>query len=238
VPPDFPSLTAAAGAGPQSDEAEAVTAEELGPLVAEAIARWSETGLDEAQLEELQSAKVAVADLPGAALGIASEAANTIWIDVDAAGNGWFVDSTPVRDEEFRSVGAASRLEAIPGDAADRVDLLTVLAHEMGHLLGLEDLDPVARAHDLMAATLGTGVRRLPVTEPHLLAAAESGHDDTPLASPAQADPVDELARREVFARVDGWLAADIDDLVEGRSHDASDEEEDERLWLALYGQQ
>jgi hypothetical protein len=43
--------------------------------------------------------------------------------------------------------------------AADDVDLLTVLEHELGHVLGLPDNN---QAGDLMDITLGLGVRRSP----------------------------------------------------------------------------
>jgi hypothetical protein len=46
------------------------------------------------------------------------------------------------------------------GPAAGKMDLLTVLEHELGHELGLPDLDPAAHPADLMAATLATGARR------------------------------------------------------------------------------
>jgi hypothetical protein len=36
-----------------------------------------------------------------------------------------------------------------------------VVMHELGHVLGLEDLDPEDSPHDLMSGTLATGVRRL-----------------------------------------------------------------------------
>jgi predicted Zn-dependent protease len=39
------------------------------------------------------------------------------------------------------------------------MDLATVIAHELGHVLGYADLD--AAADDLMAATLPAGQRRL-----------------------------------------------------------------------------
>jgi hypothetical protein len=45
--------------------------------------------------------------------------------------------------------------------AAGRVDLLTVLEHELGHVIGLPD---DAKAGDLMNITLGIGVRRDPST--------------------------------------------------------------------------
>ena len=49
-----------------------------------------------------------------------------IIIDTDGAGLGWFIDTTPDTNEEFASDSLA----------ATRFDLLTVLTHEIGHLLG------------------------------------------------------------------------------------------------------
>ena len=89
-----------------------------------------------------------VADLPNILLGLA--AGHIIWIDQDAAGIGWFVDSTPDTDDEFGPGGAA----------AGRIDLLTVLAHELSHVLGFEH-DP-APGH-LMSETLAPGIRLLPI---------------------------------------------------------------------------
>src|SRR5207253_4771870 len=59
---------------------------------------------------------------------------------------------------------AGSRTELIPfyvghpNPAYGKVDLLTVVAHELGHVLGYED----AGSEGLMAEYLGTGVRRVP----------------------------------------------------------------------------
>jgi hypothetical protein len=41
------------------------------------------------------------------------------------------------------------------------VDLLTVVTHELGHLLGQVDVAPWMQAHSIMTDTLPTGVRRL-----------------------------------------------------------------------------
>jgi len=63
-----------------------------------------------------------------------------IIVDVDAGGRGWFVDQTPMLDEEFAGNGAV--LTALSGGpAADRVDLLSVIAHEMGHAIGFGHSD-------------------------------------------------------------------------------------------------
>src|SRR5205823_3921055 len=42
------------------------------------------------------------------------------------------------------------------------IDLLTVLMHELGHVIGLDDLPTADTAHDLMTETLNTGTRRGP----------------------------------------------------------------------------
>ena len=88
---------------------------------------------------------VRIADLPGSGLGL--EAADLILIDATAAGFGWDVGSSV----------------AIVGGRAinDRIDLLTVLMHEYGHVLGMADDD----FDDLMGETLAPGVRRLPTTD-------------------------------------------------------------------------
>jgi hypothetical protein len=96
--------------------------------------------------------------LPGDELG--RTAANRVALDVTAAGRGWFVDATPGDDSEYVSVAAG--LRASDDRAAHGVDLLTVVLHEFGHLLGLEDLSADALAEDLMQARLGIGIRRLP----------------------------------------------------------------------------
>jgi hypothetical protein len=131
---------------------------QLQSIAAIAEARWAAAGLASAMLDQLKQTRVVLADLPAGYLGLA--AGNQILISRNAAGFGWFVDSTPAADEEFARLEAGNGLKAIDPRAVDRIDLLTVVEHELGHVLGLDDLE--ASLDDLMSAQLGTGIRRLP----------------------------------------------------------------------------
>lgn len=79
----------------------------------------------------------------------------------DAAGRGWFVDPTPNSNEEFSLVEAG---RAVAAGALERVDLLTAILHEFGHVLGLEHDHATSAADDLMFDELGLGLRRLPTS--------------------------------------------------------------------------
>jgi ribosomal protein S16 len=142
------SLLAAGGKSTESENALTLTTVELRSTVSEAVARWAAAGLNESLLEKLQQVEFVIADLSGSQLGKTDGKA--VYIDVDAAGYGWFVDSTPSTDTAF-TYGSAL-------EAAERIDLLTVVEHELGHVLGLDDLN--ALSSDVMARTLGTGTRR------------------------------------------------------------------------------
>lgn len=133
----------------------------LQSLIAEANRRWVATGLSSEQIAALGQMTYSVADLETGRLGMAE--GFTITLDFDASGQGWFVDHTPTVDEEFASDGTV--LRASGGRAASGVDLLTVLLHEQGHVLGLDELftgDATADTGQLMFGLFSTGERRLP----------------------------------------------------------------------------
>jgi large repetitive protein len=72
--------------------------------------------------------------------------AGTIYIDSDANGVGWFVDSTPLDNSEFsgsRGAGDAGGenylLAAAESEASGKYDLLTTVLHELSHLYGFID---------------------------------------------------------------------------------------------------
>ena len=81
-------------------------------------------------------------------------------IDADGAGYGWFVDSTPGEDSESK---APAKLTADAGGAAaGKIDLLTVVMHELGHQIGLTDEYATSERDDLMYGYANVGQRRLP----------------------------------------------------------------------------
>ena len=149
-------LLAAGGEVVASANTPGLTQAELQPIVSEAIAGWASAGLDAAGVQKLRQVQFAIGDLPGGTL--AEEQGNLIRLDNDAAGHGWFVDSTPASDEEFASSAVSPQLQAVDPRAVDRIDLLTVVEHELGHAAGLPDLD--ALVDDVMSGVLGVGVRR------------------------------------------------------------------------------
>jgi len=135
----------------------ALAQSDLQPIVNEAITLWSQAGLDAATVQKLRQAQFVINDLPGAEVGETD--GNVIHLDPTAAGNGWFVDPTPASNEEFSASAGTQQLQAVDPRALDRIDLLTVVEHELGHVAGVGDLDAVS--DDLMSGVLGTGVRRI-----------------------------------------------------------------------------
>jgi hypothetical protein len=154
TPPLLPSLQAADGVGPGG--VDALTPDQLAPLVNQAISFWTAQGADPAQLSAV---RVQLASLPGAQLGDAGP--GTITLSSDAAGWGWYVDPTPAQNEEF-GVAGPDGLHAQPGSpASGKMDLLTAVEHEFGHELGRPDLDPATNPGAVMDGTLPLGVRRV-----------------------------------------------------------------------------
>jgi hypothetical protein len=130
-----------------------LTREQVSVVLDEAIASLSESDVSVPWLDDIE---VSIVDLAGRQLGHAV-GTSRIELDVDAAGAGWFIDTTPRDYAEYREVGAQQDLLARPGSVAEnRVDLLTVVLHEIGHALGKPHQED-----GVMQGLLPVGARRL-----------------------------------------------------------------------------
>ncbi|MCB0668776.1 MAG: hypothetical protein KDC80_23290 [Saprospiraceae bacterium] len=86
--------------------------------------------------EPLGPITLAIADLPENEL--AHYFAGVITLDRDAAGNGWFLDETPEQSEEFELPEASAHFIAtVDSPAYKKIDLYSVLVHELGHACDL-----------------------------------------------------------------------------------------------------
>jgi uncharacterized repeat protein (TIGR01451 family) len=157
-----------------------LTPAQLNAADAAAIAEWAAAGLPAADLARMKAATADIVDLPGDHLGAAMLYGNEFAIDPTADGWGWSV-----------------HVSAKP--SAGRMDLLTVVEHELGHIIGL-DSRFTGDLHDLMYAYLSPGERRLP------------GPADVPASGVVSADVVRPAAEDQI-----DWLTAVLGLKPKGR---------------------
>ncbi|UUZ69422.1 matrixin family metalloprotease [Polaromonas sp. P2-4] len=115
-----------------------------------------------ALLADASRALTGFADLPAGAVG--QTTGTNITLDTNAAGHGWFIDSTPLDNtDDYLPTSDPTVWQAKPGSEAEgKMDMLSVLLHEYGHAIGLEHSTD---AHDFMGAVLPVGERRLPTAD-------------------------------------------------------------------------
>ena len=192
IGPGQPALLRSEGSTNATGQAvDRLTPADAERMTVHALTTWAQF----LQFSHVPEIVVVVADLPAGELGQAWADTNTIMLDVNADGAGWFVDLTPWESSEFVGYNPV---------VSGKMDLLTVVTHEIGHLLGLRhSMD----THDVMADTLPVGTRRLP-------GAAAVVAQDPPRLSP---DSRRLLLVRQRNAREDGVVdhAADRSDSRE-----------------------
>jgi hypothetical protein len=108
-------------------------------LEAQALARLQQDGVSAAVVSRLAAVEVEIGGLVRGVVAAADPQGGRVLLDASAAGHGWFVDPTPLQDEEFVAGAAGQPATAVPGGPADgRVDLLTALVQELGVAAGLD----------------------------------------------------------------------------------------------------
>jgi hypothetical protein len=129
-----------------------LTDAQLASVVAVARQQWLAQDLTPTERLSLESVTVRVADLTNPSyLGLTTPA--EVLIDNDAAGYGW--------NTGYGSRDAGSQLSALGSPLS--FDLLSVVMHELGHVLGLPDLDGDEHQGALMGGRLRPGVQRVSV---------------------------------------------------------------------------
>ena len=112
----LPTLSSlSSGAMPVASKKSVISQVQLDEIVAVAISRWSETGLNDDQLATLRGLGFEVAKLGDLQLGEAE--GNRIRVDNNAGGNGWFIDPSVHSDALFAKDTSATRSYTDPASA-------------------------------------------------------------------------------------------------------------------------
>lgn len=149
-----------AEAAPPTGESKVMplTAAELQPVVTEAKTLLSALGLNPQQQAALDAAQTFITALPPGFLGTTS--GEYVYLDATADGWGWYVGWAPYENSFAPSGGEWRAVAGSP--AAGHIDLLTVVTHELGHVIGLEDVSNLDQPGNVMDVLLSAGERRLP----------------------------------------------------------------------------
>jgi hypothetical protein len=124
-----------------------LTPDTANALMAQALARLQQDGVAASVVARLGAVTVELGGLGRGVVAAADPQSGRVLLDPSAVGHGWFVDPTPLQDEEFVAGGAGPLTAVAGGPAEGRVDLLTALLQELGVAAGLDS----ATLHAAMA---------------------------------------------------------------------------------------
>ncbi|UUO08802.1 peptidylprolyl isomerase [Blastopirellula sp. J2-11] len=117
------------GISPPADDVTSLTPEVVQPVLDAAAAKIADAYSQLGVFNFVITTNFQIVDLPGSQLSYRNN--GILYLDIDAAGYGWFVDSTPAQNEEFSSSGVNSWNALAESDADGKIDLLTVILHEL-----------------------------------------------------------------------------------------------------------
>ena len=133
-----------------------LTSDDLTKVLGAAIDRLSAAlALGAGSVNMLRATTIQIEDLPVLELGLT--VGDSVTLSSNAAGWGWFVDQTPYDDAEFQKPTADGMVATPNSPASGGMDLLTVVMHELAHLVGYTDT-----TSGLMSATLNAATRLAP----------------------------------------------------------------------------
>jgi large repetitive protein len=153
-------LRVEAGLPPQGSSAPFLTQTQLDAAIKEAKARWIEANLVDNTEDLIEDVTFEIKDLEGDQLLRFDE--GKLQIDLEAGGYGWFFDETPGQDSEYFGAIDASEIRGRTFASETRIDLLSAVMHGIGRVISLKK-NPGNTP--VMYETLGTGVRRLLLTD-------------------------------------------------------------------------
>ena len=129
---------------PEGESGQRSFDSQLDPQLADAnnlIHSWLALADISALQADLSDVTYSFGMLPGTAVGqtVSTGISATITLDTNAAGHGWFIDSTASDNSEYLPTSDANVWIAKAGSAAEgKMDMLSVLLHEYGHALRIK----------------------------------------------------------------------------------------------------